>query len=67
MVRSRLPQSLIALHSLITDQDILHGVIQRMAHMKLSGNVWRRHHDGKWFLVRVWLSMKILLRKPFVV
>ena len=47
MVGTRLPQSLVALHSLITDQDILHGVIQCMTHVQLTGNVWRRHHDGE--------------------
>ena len=67
MVRTRLPEGLIALHSLITDQDILHGIIQGMTHMQLTGYVWRRHHDGKWLFAPVYLSMKIFLLQPFLI
>ena len=67
MVRTRLPESLIALHSLIADQDILHGIIQGMAHMQLSRNIWRRHHNGKWLFAPVYLRMKIFLLQPFLI
>ena len=66
MVCARLPQRLIALHSLVTDQDILHGIVQRMSHVQLAGDVRRRHHDGKRLLAPVYLRMKILLIQPLV-
>ena len=67
MVGTRLPQCLIALHSLVTDQDILHGVIQRMSHMKLSRNIWRRHHNRKRFLIFIYFCVKIFLFLPFLI
>ena len=67
MVCSRLPQRLIALHPFEPDQNILHRLVQRMAHMQLSGNVWRRDHDGKRLLVRIYLRMKILFIQPFLI
>ena len=67
MVCSRLPQCVVALHSLITDQDILHGVIQCVTHMQLTGYIWRRHHNGKWFLASVYFCMKIFFVQPFLV
>ena len=67
MVGAGLPQCVVALHSLITDQDILHGVIQCVTHMQLTGYVWRRHHNGKWFLASVYFCMKIFFVQPFLV
>ena len=67
MVGAGLPQGLISLHPFETDQDILHGVIQRMSHMKLPRYVWRRHHDGKGFFVWVYFSMKVAFVYPFLV
>ena len=62
MVGTRQPQRLIALHTLKTDNCILHHVIQRMPHMQLSRNIGRRHNYCKGFLIRVYLRMKI----PFI-
>ena len=67
VVGSRLPQRLIALHALITDQDILHGIVQRVSHVKLPGYIGRRHHNGKRFLVRINFSVEILLLQPFLI
>ena len=35
--------------------------------MKLSCNIWRWHNDCKWFLVTIYLCMKILLLLPFLI
>ena len=35
--------------------------------MKLTCNVWRWHNDRKWFLVTIYLCMKILLLLPFLI
>ena len=67
MVSSRLPESLIALHSFETDQDILHGLIQCMAHMQLSCYIGRRHYNCKRFFVRINFCMKVPVVHPFFV
>ena len=67
MVCTRLPQRLIALHSLKTNQNILHRIIQCMPHMKLSRNIRRRHHNGKRFLLRIYFGMKISLVQPLLI
>ena len=38
-----------------------------MAHMELSGNIWRRHHDCKRLFVFINLRMKIFAVQPFLV
>ena len=50
-----------------TMQDILHGFIQCMSHVKLAGYVWRRHNNGKRFLVRIYFCMEISIVHPFCV
>ena len=67
MVGSRLPQCIVALHTLETDQDILHGVIERMSHMQLSGNVWWRHHNGERLFAPVYLRVKIFVCNPLII
>ena len=58
MVASRKPQRAVSLHSLPADQHVLQGLIQGMSHVKLSRNVWRRHHNGERFLVWIHLGIK---------
>ena len=67
VVRARLPESLIALHSLPADQDVLHRVVECVAHVKLAGDVWRRHDDRERFLVRVHFRMEIPALHPLLV
>ena len=67
MIRTRLPQCLIPLHSLPADQDILHRVIESMSHMQLSCNVRRRHNDRERLLIFIYFSMKISAVKPLLV
>ena len=67
MVRAGDPQGGVALHPLGADQDILHGVIQCMAHVQLAGDVRRRHHDGIRFLVRVGFRVEIAAVQPELV
>ena len=67
VVRSRLPQRIVALHSLKANQDILHGVIQSVSHVKLSGDVWRRHHNGKGLFAAVHLRVEVSLCLPFFI
>ena len=38
-----------------------------MAHVKLSGYVRRRHHNGKRFFVRVYSGMEISFVQPFLI
>ena len=67
MVCSRLPQSLISLHPLITGQNILHGIVQSVSHVKLPCNVWRRHNNRKRLFVRIFPGSEILIIQPFLV
>ncbi len=67
VVCARLPECIEALHSLVTDENILHGVVQGMSHVQLTGDVRRRHHDGKRLLAAVYLRVKILLIQPFLI
>ena len=71
MICSRLPECFISLHSLITDQDVLHCIIQSMSHMKLSCDIWRWHYNGKWFFSfsfsSLCISMEIFLIQPLLI
>ena len=67
MVGAGLPQCVVTLHSLITDQDILHGVVQCMTHVELSGDIWGRDHDSEGSLTMIYLRMKILFVKPLLI
>ena len=61
------PQGGIALHPLGADQDILHGVVHRMAHVQLTGDVRRGHDDGVGFLVGVGLRVEVAAVQPELV
>ena len=67
MIGTRLPEGIIALHSLPADQNILHGIVKCMAHVKFTGNVRRRDHDGEGFLCFIHFCMEILLFFPLAV
>ena len=67
MIGSRLPQCFITLHSLETDQDILHGLIKCMSHMKLSGYVRRRHNNGKRFFIWIYFCVEVSVIHPFLI
>ena len=67
MVCSRLPQRIVTLHSLVTNQNILHGIVQCMSHMKLSCDIWWRHHNREWLFAAVNLRMKISIFLPFLI
>ena len=67
MVGAGLPQCVVTLHSLITDQDILHGVVQCMPHVELSCDIWGRDHDSEGSLTVIYLRMKILFVKPLLI
>ena len=55
---ARKPQGAVSLQSLQPGQYVLKGLVQRMSHVKLSCNVWRRHHNGKRFFIRIALCLK---------
>ena len=67
MIGSRLPQRVVALHSFITDQNVLHGVVKRMSHVKLSRDIRRRHYDRKRLFAAVNRCVKISVVLPFFV
>ena len=67
MVDTGYPQCIVASHSLPSDQDILHCVIQGMAHVQLTCDVRRGHYDTKRFFGFVNFCMEIFLFHPCVV
>ena len=67
MVCSGLPERIVALHPLKTDQNILHRIIKRMPHVKLSRNIWGRNHNGKGCLGMIYFCMKVFLVKPLLI
>ena len=67
MVGARHPQGGIALHPLGADEHILHGVIQRMAHVELTGHVRRGHDDGVRLLVGVRFRVEVAAVLPELV
>ena len=67
MIRARHPEGVVALHPLIADQDILQGVVQGVAHVKLARDIGGRHHDRKRFPASVHLGVEILLFHPVCV
>ena len=67
MVGAGHPQGSVALHPLGADEDILHSVIQCMAHVQLTGHVRRRHHDGVGFLVGVCFRVEVAAVQPELV
>ena len=67
MVGAGLPQGFVALHPLVTDQDVLHRVVQRVAHVQLAGDVRRRHDDREGLFVGVYMGGKVFLIQPLLV
>ena len=53
VVRARHPEGRVALHAVVADEHILRHLIQRVAHVELTGDVRRRHDDGEGLLFRV--------------
>ena len=67
MVGSRLPQCIITLHTLVTDQNILHGIVQSVSHVELSCDIWWWHNNGKRLLAAVYFCMKIAIVLPLLI
>ena len=67
MIRARLPEGIVALHALEPDQDVLHGIVQGVAHVELPCDVRRGNHDGEGFPVVVHLRAEILPVQPFLI
>ena len=65
MVGAGQPQGGIALHAVIADQRILGQGVHGMAHVQLTGDIGRRHHDDKGLFARNFGALKIALLFPF--
>ena len=64
MVGTRLPQCIVSLHTLETDKDILHSIVKCMSHVKLSGDIGGRDHDGEGFLCFIYFCMEVSFFYP---
>ena len=58
------PQCIVASHSFPTDQNILHGVVQCMAHMQLPSDVRGRHYDTIRFFAFIDFCVEIFSFHP---
>ena len=47
-----------AAHALVADQDVLDGVVQRMAHVQAAGDVRRRDHHREGLSGGAWIGME---------
>ena len=47
MVGAGLPEDVLAAHALEADENVLDGVVERMAHVQRARHVGRRDHDGE--------------------
>ena len=64
MVIAGHPQGVVAHHAVPADQDILQGIIQRMAHMQLTGDVRWGDNNTEGFLALFYFGMKITMLFP---
>ncbi|MPN51429.1 hypothetical protein SDC9_199074 [bioreactor metagenome] len=67
MVGAGHPKRLKSLHTLIANQNILQGVVERVTHMKLPGDVGRRNDNGKRLFVRIGFGVKIVALNPTII
>ena len=67
MVNSREPKRRIALHALVTREDVLQGRVNGVAEMQLARDVGGRHHDAERLLLRVDLGAEIISVHPEVI
>ena len=67
VVGTRQPEGFIALHPAETNQDILQGLVECVAHVQLTGDVRWWDHDSVWFFIRIWLSVEISAVQPKLV
>ena len=58
------PKRAVALHSLVANQAILNGIVQRVPHVQLTGYVGRRYDYGKGLFVFVDFRREIPFFKP---
>ena len=67
MVSTYLPQGIFTQHALITDQGIHDGLLESMAHVQATGDVWRRDHDAVIAVAAVATRFEIALAFPVLV
>ena len=49
MVGARLPQHVLAVHAVVAAQDVLQGIVERVAHVQIAGDIWRRDDNAERF------------------
>ena len=67
MIGPRQPQCIKALHSLATNDDVMHRVVEHVSHVKRTGHVGRGHHNNKRWIGRIGIGPEIPLVLPEVV
>ena len=67
VIGARQPERAIPAHTLVTYDDVLYRLVERMPHMQLPRYVGRRHHDGERLFLLVYLCGEIALALPLLV
>ena len=67
VVGSRLPKRVISLHPPPPDQNVLEGIVQRMAHVQLSRNIRRGNHNGIGRLILLHFCVEVSSLFPLTV
>ena len=67
MIGAGQPQRGIALHAMIARGHVLQHRVQRVAHVQLTGYVWRRHHYRKRLLALNAMGDEVAVFLPFAV
>jgi hypothetical protein len=61
------PKGVKALHSLVTNENVLKSLVKGVTHVELTGNVWRGNNDGKAGIVIVFVGCEITFVTPFLI
>src|ERR1700737_381485 len=61
------PKHFESLHPRASRENVLNAVIQDVAEREDTGDVWRRHHDREWLLLRARVRFKIAIVGPTLI
>ena len=64
VVTARDPDRVVALHAVVADQDVLQRVVERVAHVQLARDIWRRDDHAVRLLALVDLRVEELVLLP---
>ena len=67
VVGARLPQGVLALHAVVTDQGVHQGLLEGVTHVQAAGDVRRRDHDAEGVFAGVAVGLEVTLGFPVLI